>query len=101
MRELESAIQVKGDDFSARLLLGIVQAARHALDSATEHLNRAADIEPWVAYPHFALGGVRLEAGDRDGAVAEYRRFLALAAQNDPDVAVARQRLAELGAATR
>jgi tetratricopeptide (TPR) repeat protein len=101
VRELESAIQVKGDDFSARLLLGIVQAARHAFDSATEHLNHAADIEPWVAYPHFVLGGVRLEAGDRDGAVTEYRRFLALAAQNDPDVATARQRLAELGAAAR
>jgi tetratricopeptide (TPR) repeat protein len=64
-RELESAVQVKGDDFSARLLLGIVQAARHAFDPATEQLTRAAEIEPWVAYPHFVLGGVRQDAGDK------------------------------------
>jgi hypothetical protein len=41
---------------------------------------------------------VRRDAGDRDGAVAEYRRFLALAALNDADQATARQRLSALGA---
>jgi len=79
----------------------MVHAARHAFEPATEQLTRATGIEPWAAYPHFVLGGVRREGGDWDGAVAGYRRFLALAAQNDPDVAVARQRLTELGAPVR
>lgn len=99
--ELENAIQLKGSDFSARLLLGMVHAARLAFEPATEQLTRATEIEPWAAYPHFVLAGVRRDAGDWDGAVAGYRRFLALAARNDPDLAAARQRLTELGAPVR
>ena len=96
--ELQRAIQVKDDDFSARLLLGVVLAARRALEPATEQLRRASEIEPWVAHPHFVLGNVRRDAGDRDGAAAEYRRFLALTVQSDPDVDTARQRLAGFSA---
>ncbi len=94
--ELERAITIKDDDFSAQLLLGKVNAARRAFGPATQQLHRAAEIEPWVAYPHFALGNVRMEAVDREGAAIEYQRFLALAARTDPNVAAARRRLAAL-----
>jgi hypothetical protein len=96
--ELERAIEVRDDDFSARLLLGTLHAARHAYDSATAQLRRASEIEPWVASPHLALGDVRREAGDRDGAVAEYRKFLTLAALNDAGRATADRRLAAFSA---
>jgi len=96
--ELERAVVIRDNDYSARLLLGTLHASRHAYDSAAAQLQRAIEIEPWVAGPHLVLGDVRRDAGDRDGAVAEYRRFLALAALNDADQATARQRLTALGA---
>ncbi len=96
--ELGRAIQIRDDDFTARFLLGLVQATRKAYAPATEQLRRAAEIEPWVAVTHYALAEVRRNAGDRDGAVAEYGRFVALAARHDPNLAAARQRLAELAA---
>lgn len=94
--ELQRAIEIKEDDFSSRLLLGALQAAQRAYGPATEQLRRASEIEPWVAYPHFVLGNVRSQTADSSGAAAEYRRFLALAPQTDPNVRVARQRLAAL-----
>jgi tetratricopeptide (TPR) repeat protein len=96
--ELQRAIEIQGDDFSARLVLGRVQAARRAYGPATEQLRRATEIEPWAAQPHFLLGQVLEGAGDRNGAVAEYQRFLALAARGGHDVDTARRRLAGLSA---
>ena len=75
-----------------------MQAARRVFGPATEALRRATEIEPWVAYPHYVLGNVRRDAGDREGAATEYRRYLALAPQSDPNVGAARQRLAALSA---
>jgi len=97
--ELERAIDINGDDFSARALLGIVHARRHAVAPAAVQLRRAAEIEPWVAQPHLVLADVLLETGDRAGALAEYQRFLSLAARNDRDRERARQQLARLSAA--
>ncbi len=94
--ELESAIEIKEDDYSARLALGIVLGARHEVEAAARHLRRAVEVEPWVAQPHFVLGDVLALAGERGGAAAEYRRGIALAARNDPAVALARERLAGL-----
>jgi tetratricopeptide (TPR) repeat protein len=96
--ELQRVIEIKDDDFSSRLLLGAVLTARRQFGPATDHLRRAVEIEPWVAYPHFVLGNVRREAGDVEGAASEYRRFLALAPQSDPNVPAARQRLAAVSA---
>ena len=96
--ELQRAIEIKGDEYGSRLLLGSVYAARQAADSATEQLRRAIALEPWVAQPHFVLGEVRRAAGDREGAAAEYRRFLVLAARSDASLEIARQRLALVGA---
>ena len=92
LTELQRSIAVR-DEYNARLQLGILLATRHAYDSATAHLRRAIEIEPWVAAPHLVLADVRRDAGDRDGAAAEYQRFLALAAHNDADLAGAQQRL--------
>ncbi len=97
--ELQRAIGVRDNDFNARLLLGTLQATRHAYDSATAQLTRAAELEPYVSSPHLTLADVRRDAGDRAGAIAEYRKFLSLAAMNDTDVPVARQRLAALSGA--
>lgn len=97
--ELERAIEIQGDDYSARLFFGMVRAARGEYEPATEQLRRAVAVEPWVAHPHFLLADVRQKAGDRDGAAAEYRRFLSLAARNDPSMAIAQQRLTALSPA--
>ena len=94
--ELQRTIEIKDDEFTARLLFGAVLAARHDAPGATEQLRGAAAAEPWVAYPHFVLANTRLDAGDRAGAAAEYRRFLDLAPSTDPNVAAARQRLSTL-----
>jgi len=96
--ELERALQIRDDDFSARLYLGLLQSARGAYGPAAQELQRAAEVEPWVALTHYALADARRKGGDRDGAAAEYRRYLALAARTDPNLADARQRLVELAA---
>jgi len=96
--ELHRAIAIKGDEYNARLLLGMVYAARRATDSATAQLTRATEIEPWVAQPHFVLAEVRQAAGDREGAAAEYRRFLALVARSDPSLSIAQRRLSAVTA---
>lgn len=96
--ELERALQIKEDDFTARLLLGLVQAGRKAYGPAADQLRRAAEVEPWVSLTHYALADALSKAGDRDGAAAEYRRFLSLAARNDPNRSAARERLASLSA---
>ncbi|HTT69029.1 MAG TPA: hypothetical protein VMF70_13470 [Gemmatimonadales bacterium] len=98
--ELQRAIELKPDDYTARLLLGTVLAARHETGPATEQLRRAAEAEPWVPQPHLVLGDALRLAGDHDGAVTEYQRFVALAARSHRDLAAVRQRLAELGAPT-
>jgi Tfp pilus assembly protein PilF len=96
--ELQRAIEIKEDDFTARLELGVVQAAQRSFGSATEHLRRVTEIEPWAAYPHFLLANVRMDAGDREGAAPEYRRFLALASPTDPAAGAARRKLEGLSA---
>ena len=98
LTELQRAVETREDEYSARLSLGTLFAVRGAADSATAHLRRAAEIEPWAAQPHLVLGDARRAAGDRDGAAAEYRRFLALAAQADPGGVTARAGLAALSA---
>ena len=97
--ELQRALEIRENDFSARLLLGSVFAARRDTLRASEHLRRAAQLEPWVPQPHLVLGDALRAAGDREGAAGEYRRFLALAARADRNLAAVRERLAALGAA--
>jgi len=98
--ELQRAVAIDAGEYTSRLTLGALDAARGAADSATAELRRAIEIEPWVALPHLLLAQARETAGDRDGAVAEYRRFLALAARGDPSLDTARQRIAALTAPT-
>jgi len=100
LTELQRALDIHGDDFSAWLYLGLLHASQRDLQPAADALRRASKIEPWAALPHLLLGNVRRDAADRAGAAAEYRRFLDLAARSDPGVAGARRRLAELSAAT-
>ena len=98
LTELQRAVEIKDDDFASQLGLGTVLASRRDTAKAAEHLRRAAEIEPWVPQPHLVLGDARRVAGDRDGAVTEYRRFLALAARRNGDYETVRARLAALGA---
>jgi Flp pilus assembly protein TadD len=95
--ELQRALEIRENDFGAHQLLGTVLAARRDTAKAAEHLRRAAEIEPWVPQPHLVLGDALRAAGDRDGAVTEYRRFLALAARSNGDAGAVRERLAALG----
>ncbi len=97
--EVHRALDLKEGDYSSQLALGTLEASRRATDSATAHLRRAAEIEPFVAFPHVLLGAVRLDAADSAGAIAEYRRFLALSAQSDPYVPQVRAQLGVLAPA--
>ena len=96
--ELQRAIEIDGDDFTSRFILGLVHAGRRAYGPAAEQLRRAMEIEPWAAIPHFVLANAAMDAKDRDVAATEYRRYLALAARADPNAAVARRQLAALAA---
>jgi len=98
LTELRRAVEIREDDYAARLLFGTVLASRRDTAAAGEQLRRAAEIEPWVPQPHLVLGDLLDVAGDRAGAIAEYRRFVALAARRDRDLAAVRERLSALGA---
>jgi len=94
--ELGRAVEARPDDYLARVLAGQVLLARRAYPEAIEHLRRATELEPFAAQGRLLLAQAGEAAGDTTSAAADYERYLALASREDPNVALARRRVAAL-----
>lgn len=96
VRELERAVDIRPDDYHARLKLGFLLGAMGRNDAAIPHLERAATVEPWAPEPVDLLAQVHDAAGHRAAALGAYQRFLALCRRDDPARRIAEQRIAAL-----
>jgi predicted negative regulator of RcsB-dependent stress response len=93
---METAVQLKGDDAVLRYRYGALLVQVDKKDAALEQLAKSAEAEPYYAAPHQLMGRV-IDAQNKSAeAVAHYQRFLALAAQSDPQVEWTKQRVALL-----
>jgi tetratricopeptide (TPR) repeat protein len=101
LRELQSAVEVREDDYSAQLMYGYVLGVAGRFDSAVVHLRRAADLEPWASAPYDLLGQILDVSARPAEAMPAYERFLQLARQDDPSRIPVTQRVAALRAERR
>jgi tetratricopeptide (TPR) repeat protein len=94
--ELALAADLAPDEPYVHYLHGSVLLAAGQADEAVAPLRRAVELEDLYAAPRFALGQALERMGDGAGALAEYQRFLELAARRDPQRGDATQRIAAL-----
>lgn len=95
--ELDLAVQVAPDEPVVRLTYGALLAQLGHPAEAQPQLQRAAELEPYFALPHYLLGRVADVLQKREEAVASYQAYLARAAKRDARRAEVTERLAELG----
>ncbi|HYG89063.1 MAG TPA: tetratricopeptide repeat protein [Azospirillum sp.] len=81
----------RADDAVCRSELGVALQVQGRLAEAETACRQAVALNPVHAGAWFALGGIRRAFGDLDGAIAVYRRLLAL----KPGLVEARKRLGE------
>jgi tetratricopeptide (TPR) repeat protein len=70
------------------LRLGETEEELHRIAQAEVAYRRAAELDPQSALPHFHLGRLHRDRGDREKAKRAWRRFLALAGDSEEAAAV-------------
>jgi Tfp pilus assembly protein PilF len=63
-------------------------------------LRKAIALDPWYGAPHLMLARIADVEQYTDGAIDEYRKYIAVAARTDVQLLVAKARLSELTATT-
>ena len=96
--EMDLAVQLQPNDPVLRYTYAraLVESRRDG-DAATQLL-KAIAMDPFYAAPHFLLARIADAEQYTDDAVTQYQQFAAIAAKGDPDLPVARDRLAKLTA---
>jgi Tfp pilus assembly protein PilF len=96
LSEYQLAVELNNDDATLGTEYGAVLALLGKFAEAEPHLLRAIEIEPWYARPYALLASTYEGLGKTAEAVAQYNKFLELAAQNHEMSAVAQARLTAL-----
>jgi tetratricopeptide (TPR) repeat protein len=96
--ELDLAVQINDHDPWVETTYGAVLIELGRLEDAATHLRRAAELAPYYAAPHYALGRAAQMASKPADAVRHYQAYLARTAAADPRVADVRARLTTLQA---
>ena len=96
LTEMDLAVQLQPNDPVMRYnyATALIRARRDG-DAATQ-LKKSIAADPFYAQPHMLLARMADVEDYREDAVQEYQLFLALAARSDPQVALAKTRLAAL-----
>jgi predicted Zn-dependent protease len=99
--EMELAVQLQPDDPVLRYdyAMTLVRARRDG-EAATQ-LGKSIAADSFYAPPHMLLARMADVEQYTEDAVKEYQLFLSLAARSDPQVALAKTRLAALAAAAK
>lgn len=100
VRELQQAVELRGDDAMLRLQLAVVLVAAGRAGDAPTHLEKAIALEPWFAAPYFAIARLYEAYEMKDQAVKSYADFVARVPASDPRLPEVRTRLAALGPVT-
>lgn len=96
--ELDLAVQITDHDPWVETTYGAILIELGRLEDAATHLRRAAELAPYYAAPHYALGRAAQMANQPTDAVQHYQAYLARTSAEDPRVADVRARLTTLQA---
>ncbi|HEX8904763.1 MAG TPA: hypothetical protein VF771_07980, partial [Longimicrobiaceae bacterium] len=97
--EMALAVEIAPAEADLRYEHGVLLLqAQHVVEGAAE-LQKAAELDPYYAAPHWVLGVVHDQSGMGPEALEHYRAYLSLAARDDANRARAEARVAELAAA--
>jgi tetratricopeptide (TPR) repeat protein len=94
--EIELAVQLREHDGLLHFLHADALVAARRPQDAQAPLERAIALEPHFAPPYLLLARLFDAYGLRDDAARRYQDFVARSRRSDPQVATARERLAEL-----
>lgn len=98
LSELDLAVQVRGDAPGLRTEYGVALAGARRYQEAVEQFQKALELEPLFALPHFYLARIYDGSGMTEEAAGSYDAYLARAARREAQTAPARQRLDALRA---
>jgi tetratricopeptide (TPR) repeat protein len=98
LSEMDLAVQLQPVDPVLRYRFAevLVYARRDA--DAVQQLKKAIDLDPYYGPPHLLLATIGDVESYTSDAIAEYQRYLALAARSDPQLPRVKMRLAKLTA---
>jgi tetratricopeptide (TPR) repeat protein len=82
--ELQKAIEIKPDSFSANFQIALAYKEKGQLELALRHCKKSLDLFPGFAEGHIRLGDILYERGNRDRAREEFEIAVA-AAPNSAD----------------
>jgi tetratricopeptide (TPR) repeat protein len=99
LAELALAVDLEALDPVLRLFHGVLLYDAGRLTDAAGELERALELDPYYAQPHYRLGRVYEAQGKKVEAIAHYRLFLVHAARGDADRDKVSGVLAALGVA--
>jgi Tfp pilus assembly protein PilF len=96
--EMALAVEIAPQEADVRYEYGVLLLqARKVMESA-EQLQKAAELDPYYAAPHFLLGYMHDQSEMVPEALEHYRTYLSLAAKDDANRAHAEERVAALSA---
>ncbi|HYJ78286.1 MAG TPA: tetratricopeptide repeat protein [Longimicrobiaceae bacterium] len=93
--ELALAAEAAADDGAVQYEHGLILALARQFDEAKAALRRAIAVEPHFAAPYLLLAKVQDVTSDPE-TPATYRQYVARAMRDDPELAAAQARLAEI-----
>jgi len=95
LADLDKAIELDPDSVAARFNRGSMHFNASRFDQALIDFERCIAVDPHAPPPYFNLAMTREQLGDKDGAIADLKRFLELA-QSEDWRDIAEKKLAEL-----
>lgn len=95
--EMELAVEIAPNEPDLRYEHGVLLVQTGKVEEAAKEMEKAAELDPFYAEPHYVLAALHDASGMRDDAVKHYRAFLSLASRDDQYRAHAEERLAALG----
>ena len=96
--EMDLAVQLQPNDPIPHYAYAIIDIKSKRDADAATHLTKAAAAAPYYSAPHFLLARIADVEDDTEDAVAEYRKYISLAASSDVNLPTAKDRLAKLTA---
>jgi tetratricopeptide (TPR) repeat protein len=99
LAELALAVDLEALDPVLRMFHGVLLHHAGRLTDAARELEKALELDPYYAAPHYHLGRVYQAQGKKVEAIEHYRLYLAHAARGDVGRSSAISALAALGAA--
>ncbi len=94
--EMEFAVQLQPNDAALLYNYGLALIRARRDGEAATQLGKSVAADPYYAQPHMLLARMADVEDYKDDAVREYQTFLSLAARADPQVSLAKTRLAAL-----